>query len=835
MDTIKLNSNWTMTHERSSQSIKTEVPSSVMNDLLNNGDIPDPFYRDNEDQALEIAARDYLYETVFKVEEAMLKEDSVRLTFEGIDTLSEITLNGSLIGTTDNMHRTYSFEVKDLLNQDENKLSIRLKSPLDYIYEKQKKLPLFGVSDAESGYPHLRKGHSMFGWDWGPRMPDLGIWRSVTLSSYSKGRIDDVYITQEHNDSVKLKLRIGMEKLSGSQFDVLVKITDPAGESQSVKKEDVEAISHVEAFIHSPQLWWPNGYGEQPLYTIEVTLLSEGQAVHQETLKTGLRTIRVRHEEDQWGKSFEFEVNGLSLFAMGANYIPEDNLLPRNSRDKTERLIKNCVEANYNMIRVWGGGIYPEKYFYELCDEHGLIVWQDFMFACSSYDLNEQFRDTVVQEVVDNVKRLRHHASLGIWCGNNEIEEAWEHWGDMSKDPIRKADYIKLFEYIIPELLKEHDPETFYWSSSPSSGGGFDEPRNPDRGDVHYWEVWHGLKPFTEYEKYHFRFCSEFGFQSFPSLKTVKTFTEPDDRNIFSYIMEKHQKNGAANGKILYYLSENFLYPKDFDSMIYASQLLQAEAIKYGVEHWRRNRGRCMGSLYWQLNDCWPVASWSSIDYYGRWKALHYFAKNFYAPVLLSVREEGNDVEIHVTNDSLKAVRAEVEWKLKTHTGNELRSGSLTHEVQQLTAEKCATLTLLGQLTEQQKQHTYLECTLIVNGVEVKTITHLFVKPKHFQFTEPAIKAAVNETSDAFEIELTSQSFAKFIELDLSDNDCVFSDNYFDLSPGKSVRVKAEKSRLRKEMTLDSLKEQLSIRSIYDMSEHGGSGQKSAKIQAGVR
>ncbi|PPA69142.1 glycoside hydrolase family 2 [Jeotgalibacillus proteolyticus] len=827
MKTIELNRNWILTYDDLQQPIQTEIPASVMNDLLQNGRISDPFYRDNEDQAIEIASKDYLYETSFSLDDEMINEDSIKLRFQGLDTLAEIKLNGSLISHTNNMHRMYEFEVKELLNTGENHLSVKLKSPINYIKEKQKELALWGVPDAEEGYPHLRKGHSMFGWDWGPRMPDLGIWRNVNLTSYSKGRIDDVYITQQHHEeSVMLNFRIGLEKLTGQAFDMEVTITDPNGKSESTTKKNVALTEEITHKVEQPQLWWPNGYGKQPLYTAEVTLLSEGKTVHKKTIKTGLRTIRVKHEKDEWGKSFEFEVNGLSLFAMGANYIPEDNLLARNSREKTKRLITDCVDANYNMLRVWGGGIYPESYFYELCDEYGLIVWQDFMFACSTYDLNDEFRDTVVHEVIDNVKRLRHHASLGIWCGNNEIEEGWEHWEQMPNDPKRKADYIKLFEYIIPELLKEHDPETFYWSSSPSSGGGFDKPRDPNRGDVHYWEVWHGLKPFTEYEKYHFRFCSEFGFQSFPSIKTIDTFTEPEDRNIFSRVMEKHQKNGAANGKILFYLSENFLYPKDFESLIYASQLLQVEAIKYGVEHWRRNRGRCMGSLYWQLNDCWPVASWSSIDYYGRWKALHYFARKFYAPLLLSVREEGENVEIHVTNDTREAVSAEIEWKLKKNNGEEITGGRISRQVSSLSAERCDTLSFLKNVSATQKRQTYLECSLKVNDKVISNVTHLFVKPKHFTFIDPEIQAAVSETQDAFEIVLSSQSYAKFVELDMTDNDCVFSDNFVDLSPDRKVTIIAEKNSINKEVTLNTFKEQLNIRSIYDMSVHESSNQE---------
>jgi beta-mannosidase len=385
-------------------------------------------------------------------------------------------------------------------------------------------------------------------------------------------------------------------------------------------------------------------------------------------------------------------------------------------------------------------------------------------------------------------------------------------------DYKHKADYIKLFEFIIPELAKELDPQTFYWSSSPSSGGGFNEPRNPNEGDMHYWEVWHGLKPFSEYEKFHFRFCSEFGFQSFPSMKTIETFTEPEDRNIFSYVMEKHQKNGAANGKILFYLSENFLYPKDFDSLLYASQLLQAEAIKYGVEHWRRNRGRCMGSLYWQLNDCWPVASWSSIDYYGRWKALHYFTKKFYSPVLLSLREDGTDVEIHVTNDSLANINARIEWKLRKNTSEVLQEGTVTATIESLTANQCEKLSFGEFLTFDAMRNTYLECTLYVNGEQTTVTTLLFTKPKHFTFLNPELSVDVTETNETFEIAVSSLAFAKYIELELVAADCKFSDNYFDLSAGVNRTIVVQKESLSEDLSLGAFKQQLSLRSVYDIA-----------------
>ncbi len=390
------------------------------------------------------------------------------------------------------------------------------------------------------------------------------------------------------------------------------------------------------------------------LYTVRAELLNGTRVLDSWEKRIGLRTMEIKRQKDSWGESFEMCVNGVSIFAMGADYIPEDNLLPRVTAERTRRLLEDCKLANYNAIRVWGGGYYPDDWFYDACDELGLVVWQDFMFACAIYELTEEFEENIRREVIDNVRRLRHHASLGLWCGNNEME--WQVDDDVYfATHKQKADYIRMYEYLIPKTLREHDPVTFYWPASPSSGGGFDEPNDPNRGDVHYWDVWHGDKPFTEYRKFFFRNASEFGFQSFPCLKTVESFTKPSDRNIFSYVMEKHQRNKSANGKIMNYMAQTFLYPTDFDTLLYASQLLQAEAVRYGVEHWRRNRGRCMGAIYWQVNDCWPVASWSSIDYYGRWKALHYMARRFYAPVLLSCEEEGTLTQTTCVNDQDKS------------------------------------------------------------------------------------------------------------------------------------------------------------------------------------
>ena len=382
----------------------------------------------------------------------------------------------------------------------------------------------------------------------------------------------------------------------------------------------------------------------------------------------GLRTVTVCTDADEWGNQFAFVVNGQKIFAMGANYIPEDNLLGHLSEERSERLIRDCARANFNCIRIWGGGYYPEDYVYDACDRYGILVWQDLMFACNVYDLNDEFEANILAETADNVKRIRHHACLGLWCGNNEMEWGWRDWGRLEGHrPKYKADYTKIFEMLLPRLVKQVDDQTYYWLSSPSSGGSFDDPNDFNRGDNHYWEVWHSNKPFTEYRDFYFRFCSEFGFQSFPGKKTLDSFSLPEDQNIFSEVMESHQKNGLANTKIFSYISGYYKYPKDMESIAYISQILQLKAIQYGVEHWRRNWGRCMGSIYWQLNDCWPVASWASIDYYGRWKALHYGAKRFYARFMATACEKeelSTEIDYYIHNESFEERKAVLRVRL---------------------------------------------------------------------------------------------------------------------------------------------------------------------------
>lgn len=786
-----LHQGWQMQIAGQTEQIPAVVPGSVYNDLLTNGKMDDPFWRDNEDKALKLMENDFVYTTHFAVEEDIRESEQVLLRCDGLDTICDVSLNGILLGHANNQHRIWEFDVTDLL-EEENELKIVFYSPTKYIKEEQKKIIVDGSSNAMVGFPHIRKAHCMFGWDWGPRLPDAGIWRDICLLGINEARIDSVYITQHHeNGTVDLELDVEADVIcEDADLSYTVTLTAPDGTVTSYP-DSPETIS-----VENPQFWWPNGYGAQPLYTVRVDLSAGGEVVDTWEKRIGLRTMTMHIEKDEYGESFAHEVNGVQIFAMGADYIPEDNIFSRINPQRTRKLLEQCAAANFNAVRVWGGGYYPDDWFYDACDELGLVVWQDMMFACAVYELTEDFEENIHQELIDNVKRLRHHASLGLWCGNNEMEMFVDQWQWVTTHK-QKADYIKMYEYLFPKILKEYDPNTFYWPASPSSGGSFDKPNDPDRGDVHYWDVWHGNKPFTDYRNFYFRYASEFGFQSFPCEKTVESFTLPEDRNIFSYIMEKHQRNNSANGKIMNYLYQTYLYPTDFGTLLYASQMLQAEAIKYGVEHWRRNRGRCMGAIYWQLNDCWPVASWASIDYFGRWKALHYYAKRFFAPLMLSCCEEGTlsqetnvnaenqDIEksIHlsVANETMNEQTVTVRWALRNNDTTVVKSGEETLTVPALTSA------WLGKVIfEDADIHTqYASYEMEQDGKVISSGTVLFCAPKHFRFLDPQITVTV----EGDELVVTAKQYAKGIELLNENEDWVLEDNYFDMNAG-TRRVK---------------------------------------------
>ena len=817
-----LNGNWKMREAAGSQWLEAKVPGSVMSALLANDETSDPFWRMNEYQARELFRKDFEFQREFTISRELYEHDYIELICYGLDTLAEIYLNDLLLAKTNNMHRTWKFECKSMLNPGDNQIKIILRAPITYIESYQPapgKEIHYTPSGGMAGNQYLRKTHCMFGWDWGAQIPDAGIWRDIELVGYTEGNIEAVEIIQHHgNNFVELEINTVLDVINPGAYSLRYTLSDPKGAITECTVKAHNGRNEYSIPIKQPELWWPNGYGRQPLYHLDVKMVKEDEVLDGKEFTLGLRTLTINQEKDEWGSEFAFQVNGVKIFARGADYIPEDTIYSDITKERIEYLITSCVRANYNCLRVWGGGYYPSDTFYELCDRFGIIVWQDLMYACNIYELTKEFEENIIEETKDNVRRIRHHASLGLWCGNNEIESAWSNWADFRKNSEKlRADYIKQFEYILPRTVEETDKVTFFWPSSPSSGGCFDNPDDENRGDVHYWAVWHGQKPFEDYRNYYFRFCSEFGFQSFPSIKTVNSFTEEEDRNIFSRVMESHQKNGSANGKILYYLSENFLYPKDFNSLIYVSQILQGIAIKFGVEHWRRNRGRCMGALYWQLNDSWPVASWASIDYYGRWKALHYMAKKFYAPIAGSLKRDDKVIEAHIQNETIIDKKCRVEIALKTMNFTVLYKESFEITVSALSASKVSNRDFSDLITGKDDK-VFVEAVFTDEDEYRSTEVEHFVPFKHLSLELPNITCKVTEDEEKYMIALNSERFACFVELDFEESDAIFSDNYFFITRQEPKLIELKKADIRgaEINNAGELAQKLLIRSLRD-------------------
>ncbi|MFO7632645.1 MAG: glycoside hydrolase family 2 protein [Caldilinea sp.] len=836
--------------------LSATVPGSVHTDLLALGRIPDPFVADNEKKVAWVAEQDWEYRCVFPASADALAEEKVFLVCDGLDTLAEVSLNGQLLGRTNNMYRRYEWDIKHLLGEGDNELRIQFHSPVRFITAENAKRPLRGVTQAIDGGPHLRKAPSQFGWDWGPQLPPIGVWKDIRLEGRGGARFEDVHLRQKHDKgSVAVSATVAVERWNDAPVTAILRLTAPGGNSAQEVVESVKGGHATLALaVDTPQLWWPNGYGAQPLYAVEVYLEQDGVRIDARHFQLGLRMVELRQMPDQWGRSFTFVVNGVPIFAKGANWIPADSFPTRLAGDagpggSLEQLIRDAAGAHQNMLRVWGGGFYEEETFFDLCDRYGILIWQDGIYSCSIYPLDRpDFVENVRIETVENVRRLRHRASLALWCGNNEMEWGWEMWGwaepdltpeqlvmigDMAdRDPrirmlvemasksrpltnwrVLRDAYLQFFHTTLPGWIATLDPDRAYWPSSPSSDTPFHDVNGQRQGDAHYWDVWHGRKPFTAYREQYPRFMSEFGFQALPPLETIRTYADEADWNMTSYIMEHHQKNAAGNGLMLAQMTENYRMPKDFPSMVYMSLVLQAEGIRYGVEHWRRHMDRVSGALYWQLNDCWPVASWSSIDYFGRWKALHYAARRFYAPVMLSIAEVNKRMAVHITSDLQQTRSGMVRWTLETLDGTVVKQGELAVTVAPLANTPVVELDFAAEVND-NNQRDLLFVAELRQGEEVVAINVApFVPTKHLALRKPALKVNVTELDGELAIELQGDTLARFVEVSLVGADVVFSDNYFDLPAGRNRIVVAA---LPAGWTAAQAQAALKVRSLYD-------------------
>ncbi|NVM02194.1 MAG: glycoside hydrolase family 2 protein [Candidatus Helarchaeota archaeon] len=836
MELISLDGEWTLTHEERTINIPIEVPGSVFEALLENQKIQDPFYGKNETEVAWVYNSDWKFEREFEVKADFLEYKKVILRFKGIDTIAEVYLNDELLAHTKNMFIQYDFDVKTKLKKGMNKLKVTIRSPTNYALEEIKKQKFkLRTSDSLPGIPYLRKAQFSFGWDWGPKLPDIGIWKSVELVGYNDLIIDSIYPIQKFQynidpsaikdsediskikiESINLKININLisdlEDIVSLGYKLKAELIGPDGKQQSKDSQLKNKEQTIEMQIKDPQLWWTHDLGTPNLYELKISILNKG-IIDSKSLKIGFREIKLIRKQDKWGETFYFSLNGVPVFAKGANWIPIDSFITRGKKlDLYEMNIKYAKEANMNMIRVWGGGVYEDDLFYDICDNLGFLVWQDFPFACAIYPPTEEFNDNVKLEAIQNIKRLRHHPSLALWCGNNENEQLFPvlvRVSDIqdSKDISKfEKGYIDLFERMIPSLVDQYDPSHQYWPSSPSNGGGnkkrgYKDSNSPNEGDSHFWQVWHAGAPFTAYRDFDSRFMSEYGFESFPSIKTIETFCPPDQYEFNSPIMRNHQKNWAGNRKIKRYMKKRFIFPKNFEKQVILSQITQAEAIEYGIEHWRRNRNEfhCMGSLYWQLNDCWPVASWSSLDYYGRWKALHYIAKRAYRPFFASVMEEPKKVEFWVTNDLRFSKEGTLKWSILNAEEKTLISGSEKVKIPPCTSILVETVDVRAiNKTKDEMRNNIIFYSLEdseQNGFEPFHGFRLFEKPKNFPLRDPGLSYKIeeiesnNKNERYYSMMITSKNIALYVYVYSEIVDFVASDNYFSLAPAESRKI----------------------------------------------
>jgi beta-mannosidase len=809
---IEINKGWQFSQAGMNEWKPAQVPGTVHTDLLMNKIISDPFYRTNEKDLQWIDKVNWEYQTVFEVPQELLRSKNIQLVFKGLDTYADIFLNDNPILSADNMFREWKVDVKPYIRQ-KNSLRIYFHSPISKGLQLQEKLgyrlPATNDQSEVGGLgPNQisifsRKAPYSFGWDWGPRFVTSGIWRPVLLEYWNEAAVNDVFIVQQDINESKASLIAQVEIKSSLQGQRTLTIISNGKilAQQNVNLQTGSQIVNIPFTIKKPHLWWPNGMGEPFQYNFTVSLDKDKENIDTFNITTGLRKVEVIQEPDAngKGKSFYFRINGKNIFAKGANYIPNDAFLPRVTANDYEKIIQSAAKSNMNMLRIWGGGIYEDDILYRLCDKYGIMLWHDFMFACSMYPGDNDFLENIRQEAIDNVKRLRNHPCIVLWCGNNEIETAWSEghedmgWGWKQKyTPEQRKkiwqDYQQIFANILPGVIKEYAAGAFYWPSSPTAG---DDVASYDSrsGDMHYWGVWHGLHPFDDFNKYLGRFMSEYGFQSFPEFKTVQQYALPEDFDITSPVMASHQRSGIGNLRIKQYMADWYNDPKNFQMFLYTSQLLQAEAIKMAIYAHRRNMPYVMGSLYWQINDCWPVASWSSIDYYKRWKALQYYAAKAFKESIVIPYLKNDSVRLYAATDNQKGIEATVRMIVMDFNGNVKSTREIPVKVK-VNEGKLIYESKVSDILNGNAPENHLMYVELISGKQTVSSDILyFVRPMKLQLSSPVIEKTVKYQDGKYFISLKSNTLAKNVFLSLKTHDGFFSDNYFDLLPGKQYDI----------------------------------------------
>lgn len=784
----ELNKNWQFRKVGDLKYFTAYVPGTVHTDLYKNQIISDPYYGCNEQKQQWIENENWEYRLSFSLPDSIYNRNHINLVFEGIDTYATICLNDKQILCTDNMFRTWEADIKPYLNKGNNELKVIFESAV----KKGKKMAetmKYVLPGEEKVF--TRKAQYQYGWDWGPRFVTCGIFKPVYIESWKDAKIENIQVIQlslnKNLADLSILFRVNADKNDEFTFFVNENNTNTRYIEKKLSLAKGLNTVNLEFQIPNPKFWWSNGLGEAYLYHFYCGISKNYKTLDYKIINTGLRNIEIVQEKDSIGKSFYVKLNGLPVFMKGANFIPADNFISRIDSSKYAGIINNAVEANMNMLRVWGGGIYENDLFYDLCDRKGILVWQDFMFACAMYPGDTAFIGNVYSEAVDVVERLRNHPCIALWCGNNEIDEGWHNWGWQKQYNYSAADsatiwnnYCKIFHYTLPEVISKYDENRFYWPSSPSIGWGRKESML--QGDSHYWGIWWGMEPFEVYIKKTGRFMSEYGFQGMPPYTTFLRFAPPDSLTFSSDMVKNHQKHPVGYQTIRTYMERDYKIPADFKDYIYVSQLLQAEGMKTAIEAHRRAKPVCMGTLYWQLNDCWQVTSWSSTDYYNKWKALHYFVKKLYEDVLISVNKEGDNYKIYLISDKTDDIKGNLSVTIEDFYGKILFKSQIPAVVGK-NSSKIFYSIKEDELKKLNKKQIYLNCSFSTDSSN-KTYSSIyyFLKTKELILEKPDIK--INQLNDS-NFEITTNVLAKNVYLYVEGKDIKFSDNYFDLLPGE--------------------------------------------------
>jgi len=803
---LNLNGNWRVSQVGKADWISATVPGCVHTDLLTAGKIPDPFYRENEKTVQWVGESDWTYQRTFDVPDEVLKNDRVLLRCEGLDTLATVKINGQEIGRADNMFRLWEFDVKSILHSGKNEIEVSFESPFAYIKQRESdQAPDKWIK----GRAWVRKEPCSFGWDWGPNLPSCGIWKNITLETFSQGRIADVLVLQNHPDKSKVTLDIEVNaEIVGDAMKSFKATLSVLHNEKSIAEKTIEISNgkgRGELEIKHPKLWWPNGMGKQPLYEVHVELLdANGNTVDSASKRIGLRELKIVLPEN--GNPLQFKVNDVPFFAKGGNWIPCDSFTSRVTPEILRRYVADAAAVNMNFLRFWGGGYYEDDALFDACDEMGVCVWLDCKFACAAYPaFDDKFMENVRCEARDNLQRLRHHPCIAVWCGNNEISLSWWEGPTWGPNRMSTADYDKLFKNLIAQQVQELAPQANYVSGS------------PDCGDTHYWDVWHGLKMFDAYRT-QTGFMSEFGYQSFPELKTIRAFTNEEDRaSVVTPVMKWHERSGGSEGnqKMVDMIHHYFNPPKDFETTLWLSQILQGYGIKTGAEYWRQTMPKSMGCIFWQYNDIWPGMSWSSVDYFGRWKALHYMARKFYSPILVSGLENlaSGTIDIFVTSDLLESRHGKLIWNVTDWDGKSLAQESLKVEISARKSEVVKSLNLQDQIQKIGANNLLTWLKLEVDGKTISENLVLLALPRELQLADPKLTTTVEESGKGYLVAIKSEKPALWMWLELENADAKFSDNFVHLLPDTQQTILVQP---KKSLSKDNFTKQLRVRSLFD-------------------